>query len=88
MYQKFKMGEKIENFNLKEGNVNYCEVISEIQNVSYGIPCMICDESVKLSDDEVKAMRYGYHTQPKICDKCKQAILHIRKKIETSSDIE
>lgn len=70
----------IEKFNLKEEKVNYCEVINKIQNFRYCKPCIICDESVELTDEEVSSLEHGFSVQPKVCDKCKQAILNIRQK--------
>ena len=43
-----------------------------------GVACLICGECVKLSEHE--------ESQPKVCDKCKHAIMHIRKQIEQPAD--
>lgn len=47
--------------------------------------CLVCGEGVRLTTEEEYAMRSGFHVNPKICDKCKEAILHIRKSIENSN---
>jgi hypothetical protein len=40
-------------------------------------PCIICGESVDLNELEESQLY-----RSKVCDKCKQAILYIRKQIE------
>jgi len=43
-------------------------------------PCLICEDPVKLTDIEEYNLRCG-GTVIKVCDKCKQAILHIRQSL-------
>ena len=52
----------------------------------YSMPCIVCDESVKLTDDEYKMIQAGYKLRSKVCDNCKQAILHMRKCIENGTN--
>ena len=52
----------------------------------YSKPCMICGESVKLTDWEEEALKFGNSVESKICDKCKQAVLFIRNKINDTTD--
>lgn len=44
--------------------------------------CLICREPVRLTESELAALNYGIKTDSKICDKCKRAILYVRKQIE------
>jgi hypothetical protein len=62
-------------------------VIKDNIKYRYTMPCLICDESVDLTDDDVAAMNHGRHIRSKVCDKCKQAILHMRRCIENNEDV-
>ena len=53
-----------------------------ITNIGYSLPCIICDESVKLTEREEMSVRHGHHIPTKVCDKCKKAILYIRTQIK------
>lgn len=46
------------------------------------IECLVCNEPVKLNELERCQFEYGHHISPKLCSKCKEAILHIRKELE------
>ena len=46
------------------------------------IGCLVCDEPIKLNELERCQVEYGHHISPKICSKCKEAILHIRKELK------
>ena len=48
---------------------------------TYSIQCIICEESVQLTDKEVELMHCGNRLPPKICDKCKKAILYMRSQM-------
>lgn len=39
----------------------------------YAVPCVICGESVKITDEEMK-----YNSIVKVCDKCKRAVMKMR----------
>ena len=43
-----------------------------------GVACLICGESIKLSENEELAVRHNHYIF-KVCDKCKRAVLSIRK---------
>ena len=47
-----------------------------------GMACIICGESVKLTDNECLALRHGHKLDGKVCDKCKKAIMYMREQIE------
>lgn len=50
--------------------------IASIDNAtatSIGTPCLICGDTVTIA---------FYYAGPKICDKCKEAVLHVRQKLE------
>ena len=51
-------------------------------SVKLSIPCLICNEPVELDEMELARLDHGLGTHPKICDKCKKAILHYRKELE------
>jgi hypothetical protein len=56
--------------------------INTIANVRLCMPCIVCSESIPLTQEEEMSLRYGHSIHSQICDKCKQAILHIRKQME------
>ena len=52
--------------------------VSDIKaNFKFATPCVICGESVELSDSEALS-----HYVFKVCDKCKNAVMLVRKQIE------
>ena len=52
-----------------------------IKTTKLSTKCMICDESTPLTDYEESLIYSGSHLNPKICDKCKKAILYIRSQM-------
>lgn len=53
-----------------------------VVTVSYGMPCIICGESVDLTPNEVMSLEYGSHIRSKVCDKCRSAVLRMREQME------
>lgn len=53
-----------------------------IRKMSLGIACIVCGETVELTPNEEMSLRYGHSVGSKMCEKCKQAILYIRNRIE------
>lgn len=53
--------------------VNLDNVVNNI-----GISCIICGEMVELTSEEKLALKYDKIPGPKVCDKCKAAVLHMR----------
>lgn len=51
-------------------------------NVRLCTSCIVCSESIPLTQEEELSLQYGHSIHSKICDKCKQAILHMREQIE------
>lgn len=45
------------------------------------MPCIICGESVELTEMEEAQLRYGRCIHSKVCDKCKAAILYMREQM-------
>jgi hypothetical protein len=43
--------------------------------------CIICEESIPLTEWEESALSYGHHIHSKVCDKCKAAILYMREQM-------
>lgn len=55
----------------------------KVNPVGYkGKSCIVCGEPVRLTVHEEMALEYGKHIGEKCCDKCKAAILHMRKQLE------
>ena len=52
-----------------------------------GTACLICDESVPLSDKEYLAMLAGRNVNPKVCDKCKAAVLRMREQMKEGGEV-
>ena len=49
---------------------------------SYCAPCIICGELVKLRLNEERMLGYGKTPSPKVCDKCREAVLTLREIFE------
>ena len=47
-----------------------------------GTPCIVCGETVQLTENEEMLVRRGHNIPSKMCDKCKNVILDIRKRID------
>ena len=50
------------------------------------MPCLICNEPIKISEYTDNRLRHEQWVNPKICDKCKQAILKVREVMEKQTD--
>ena len=48
----------------------------------FSVSCIICGESVELTQDEELMLKNGISVGPKVCEKCKQAVLHMREQME------
>lgn len=44
--------------------------------------CIICGEPIKLTETEFSRIKYGLSIVPGVCDKCKEAVLEMRKNME------
>lgn len=44
--------------------------------------CLVCGEPVPITDVEYARLMHNMSIEPKICNECKNAILHIRKQLE------
>lgn len=58
----------------------------QVLKPKHTIQCLICDEAVELSEMENSRLDHGLSINPKICDKCKQAILYARRMMENQGD--
>lgn len=56
-----------------------CTSIAYIAKPSYSISCMICNETLRTSEYPI----YGYE----ICNKCRTAVLAMRKRIERVTEM-
>ena len=43
--------------------------------------CIVCNESIILSEWDETIVRFGGHIHSRMCDKCKAAILHMREQM-------
>lgn len=41
--------------------------------------CIVCGESVLLTEQEEISLQYGHSIHSKVCDKCKAAVLYMRE---------
>ena len=44
--------------------------------------CLVCDEAIELTKEEEIRIKHGLSINPGICDKCKNAILRMRRFME------
>lgn len=47
--------------------------------------CVICGEPIKLTETEFSLSKYG-PVVPGVCDKCKEAVLEMRKNMEEKNN--
>lgn len=47
-----------------------------------GASCIICGETVVLTEGEEMVLRSGYNIGNKVCDKCRQAVLYVREQMQ------
>lgn len=52
-----------------------------------GTPCIVCGETVPLTEDEEMLVYGGRNIQSKMCDKCKKAVLFIRELLDRPTEI-
>ena len=45
------------------------------------MPCIICGESVELTEEEEMSLSYGDHVRSKVCNECRSAILYMRERM-------
>jgi len=46
-----------------------------------GTACIICGESIPLTPDEIIMLERGHRISSKVCDKCKAAVLRMRREM-------
>lgn len=68
-----------------EGKIATMDMTNKNNQIYYTKACLVCGDGVRLTEEEEMCLRYGHHIDVKICDKCKQAILHIRKQVEENN---
>lgn len=51
--------------------------VTATDNARLGVLCIICRESVELTENEELAVLWGY-SPIKVCNECRKAILHLR----------
>lgn len=57
--------------------------VSSINNeAQLEIPCIVCGETVPLTENEKMLVCGGHIIQSQMCDKCKKAVLFIRERLE------
>lgn len=60
--------------------VNTIDITKE-PKVSRCTRCIICDSPVELTDEEKLRLERGHYIGRKVCDKCKQATMYVRKQL-------
>ena len=60
-------------------------VLSFNFNIESYKPCLICGEPTRLTESEIASLMYGEKIDAKVCDKCKEAILYVRKQMKEAS---
>lgn len=50
--------------------------------------CIICHDTVELTDNERKRLDKGFTIKSKVCDKCRGAIMYIRNNMEENQNNE
>lgn len=61
-------------------------IVNKCTDTTYYLstPCIICNESVCLTENEsIAVLHYNKSIPSKVCDKCKQAIFYIRKQTDS-----
>lgn len=66
--------------------VETCNSVSPVVPIS-AITCLVCGESVELSEAEMNRLQCHLPIQPKICKKCKDAIMEVRKRREEAEQL-
>jgi hypothetical protein len=61
-------------------SINYIK--EKLDTYDIGVECFICEESTSMSSHDCRARHAVF-----ICDKCKAAILHIRKLLEDGGSV-
>ena len=54
---------------------------AELAKSKWGVPCIICNETVPLSEMESLQLEHGLYRGSKVCDKCKAAVMKIREEM-------
>ena len=62
--------------------IDWTDCIAQIKAADISVRCAICEEHVSMNSNDCRAQGVF------ICDKCKAAILHIRKLLEDGGSIE
>ena len=65
------------NGDMKEGKL----YTPNVTKVSRCTRCIICDSPVELTDEEELRLERGHYIGRKVCDKCKQATMYVRKQL-------
>ena len=58
-------------------------VKSNVSLIADTASCLICGENVPLEEFEQRRIRFGSYIDPKVCDKCREAVLEMRKRLDT-----
>lgn len=49
--------------------------------IGFGVPCIICGETVPLPEEDVMKLEHGMHIHSRVCTSCKEAVLYIKKEM-------
>ena len=70
-----------DNTNNIECGVVWTDLNSTVES-HFSVSCIICGESVKLTQDEEWSLKYGHSIGSKVCEKCRQAVLRMREQMK------
>jgi hypothetical protein len=62
------------------------DTVNKNNCIYYSKACIVCGEGIRLTEKEEMCLQYGHHIDSGICDKCKQAVLHIRKQLDENNE--
>ena len=67
-------------------NLKIKNVKSNVSTIADAVSCLICGENVPLEKFEQSRVRFGLDIHSKVCDKCREAVLEMRKRLDTDID--
>ena len=74
------MSKGIEIIKMRNSKGELVEVQEDSIKFSLGIGCLICHESMELTEMEREMLHYG-KSLIKVCDKCRQAVMEMRSRV-------
>lgn len=60
--------------------------VNSVFETHLSVSCIVCGESVAITQNEEHMLKNGHSIGSKVCEKCKQAILHMREQMEIKAE--